>query len=178
MVTFNYNDKKITFTEFYQNTYKKIFNYIYRLTLNQQNAEDLTGSTFLKAFDFLHRTGPKAEINDAWLYKIALNVFYSFKKKHTRNQVISLDDENNHHLFHHITDDNEQLDNILTNFIMAKNILSKLKPLENIIIQLYYFDELTYKEVAQLVGLKEDNVRKKMQRIIQKMRKIILQKKM
>lgn len=62
---------------------KRIYNFVYQMTRQQQDAEDITQQTFIKAFKSLHRFDPQRPIAN-WLYTIArrtaLNHFRASKQ--------------------------------------------------------------------------------------------------
>lgn len=51
---------------------EQIYNYLYRLIGNAEDASDLTQDTFLKAYRALPKTSPDLNLS-AWLYRIATN---------------------------------------------------------------------------------------------------------
>lgn len=61
----------------------RIYNFVYQMTRQQQDAEDITQQTFIKAFKSLHRFDPQRPIAN-WLFTIArrtaLNHFRAAKK--------------------------------------------------------------------------------------------------
>lgn len=71
------SDPRIELYETYKNA---IFLYLYRSTLNQHIAEDLTQDTFLKAFKSLSSFRGESSLK-TWLFKIARNTYINFSKK-------------------------------------------------------------------------------------------------
>ena len=68
-------DLSRSFDRIYDEFKTPIYNYIYHLVGNREQADDLTQDTFLKAFKAL----PKMDANlklSAWLYRIATNTCY------------------------------------------------------------------------------------------------------
>lgn len=51
-----------------------IFNYLYRMCLDPNDAEDFTADTFVKAWQHIGKTQPGLKVGP-WLYRIAMNVF-------------------------------------------------------------------------------------------------------
>ncbi|WP_144476003.1 RNA polymerase sigma factor [Cytobacillus oceanisediminis] len=66
--------------ELYETYKKAIFLYLYRSTMNQHIAEDLTQDTFLKAFHSLSSYRGESSLK-TWLFKIARNTYINFSKK-------------------------------------------------------------------------------------------------
>ncbi|MBT2691598.1 sigma-70 family RNA polymerase sigma factor [Bacillus sp. ISL-55] len=71
------SDPRIELYETYKNA---IFLYLYRSTLNQHIAEDLTQDTFLKAFQSLSSFRSESSLK-TWLLKIARNTYINYSKK-------------------------------------------------------------------------------------------------
>ncbi|NKE06535.1 RNA polymerase sigma factor [Mesobacillus selenatarsenatis] len=71
------SDPRIELYETYKNA---IFLYLYRSTLNEHIAEDLTQDTFLKAFQSLSSFRGESSLK-TWLFKIARNTYVNFSKK-------------------------------------------------------------------------------------------------
>src|SRR5207237_6122032 len=64
-----------SFEQIYDEYKTPIYNYVYHLVGDREQADDLTQDTFLKAF----RALPKMDANlklSAWLYRIATNTVY------------------------------------------------------------------------------------------------------
>jgi RNA polymerase sigma-70 factor, ECF subfamily len=76
------SDPRIELYETYKNT---IYLYLFRSTLNQHIAEDLTQETFLRAFQSLSNFRGEASLK-TWLFKIARNTYINFNRK-KQNQV-------------------------------------------------------------------------------------------
>ena len=62
------------FAALYDRYFERIYNYAYRLTGNQDEAEDVTAQTFKQAFENIGRFEWRGVSAGAWLYRIAGNV--------------------------------------------------------------------------------------------------------
>ncbi|GAM14893.1 RNA polymerase sigma factor [Mesobacillus selenatarsenatis] len=71
------SDPRIELYETYKNA---IFLYLYRSTLNQHIAEDLTQDTFFKAFQSLSSFRGDSSLK-TWLFKIARNTYINYSRK-------------------------------------------------------------------------------------------------
>ena len=63
------------FERIYDEYKTPIYNYIYHLVGNREQADDLTQDTFLKAFKALPKMDASLKLS-AWLYRIATNTAY------------------------------------------------------------------------------------------------------
>jgi RNA polymerase sigma factor (sigma-70 family) len=70
---------------------RKIYQLIYNMTSNREDAEDLVQDVFVKAYSALpHFKGDSSFYT--WVYRIAVNRTINYLKKRKRGQALSLDD--------------------------------------------------------------------------------------
>lgn len=68
------------FMALYEKFYDRILNYLYRRTMNLEDAEDLTSRTFLQAFESLRSREQRVHFKP-WLYQIATNAHVTQVRK-------------------------------------------------------------------------------------------------
>jgi RNA polymerase sigma factor (sigma-70 family) len=68
-------------TEIYQHRHRALFRFFFRLTGRQANAEDLVHEVFLRMIRYRQTYQSGVEF-EAWMYRIARNVFTDQGKKH------------------------------------------------------------------------------------------------
>jgi len=68
---------------------KPLYQFIYRMIEDQEEARDLCQESFLRAYRSLRGFRQKAKFS-SWLYKIAINLCHSWGRKRKRARVISL----------------------------------------------------------------------------------------
>src|SRR4051794_30042093 len=68
-------------SEIYEHRHKALFRFFFRLVGRQAPAEDLTHEVFLRMIRYRH-TYQSGEMFEAWMYRIARNVFADHAKKH------------------------------------------------------------------------------------------------
>jgi len=79
------------FGSLYRRYVERIFNYIYYRTGNAKDAEDLTGKVFFKALDNIQGYKHMGLPFSAWLYRIAHNLVANYHRDRAKKQEISLD---------------------------------------------------------------------------------------
>jgi RNA polymerase sigma-70 factor (ECF subfamily) len=150
--------------------HNEIFKYVYNITGNYQDTEDLLQEIFYKIYKNLKKYDSAKASFRTWLYRISknhvLNYLNSSKAK-MKNKTYEYDDSLNS------TDENIEekavKDNQINRIIKAmKNILSD-KHLQ--IMQLYYFSELTVKEIAETTAIPEKTIYKAIKSSIEKIKK-------
>lgn len=83
---------QISFERLVEHFGGRIFNYLYQLTRNRHDAEDLTQETFVKAFQGIHRYEPSYAFA-TWLFTIAKRTAFSHLRSSRPVEEISPDTE-------------------------------------------------------------------------------------
>ncbi len=132
-----------------------IFYYLLRIVNNRTDAEDLTLECFGKAFRNIDQYSTKYAFS-TWLFRIASNTSIDFIRKRKKS-IIKLDtkDESNINLpsFESKTPSPEQQIINKQNAKYMRQKVSQLKDRYRILIELRYFKEYSYEEIAQEMDL-------------------------
>jgi RNA polymerase sigma factor (sigma-70 family) len=135
--------------------YKKaVYFMILKMIRDADDAEDLTMEAFAKAFRNLHKF-KKDYTFSTWLFRIATNNTIDFirkKKLKTMSLNTTLSDDGGNSVTIDVEDDdkNPQDEYIRTQRIeMVRIFVDKLPAKYRKLVQLRYFDELSYEEIAQ-----------------------------
>lgn len=153
------------FAEVYDHYASRIYQFIYYKTYHKETAEDLTSHTFLRAFENLHHFNPEKGSIGAWIYQIARNLVadhYRAKKK-----TVDIDDVWDLAGYQNVELDvqnKEQLEEL-------REVLRKLPAEQRDILILRIWQELSYKEISQIMGKTEGACKMMFSRVIAKLRK-------
>jgi RNA polymerase sigma-70 factor (ECF subfamily) len=132
-----------------------IFYFLLRIVNNRTDAEDLTLECFGKAFRNINQYSTKYAFS-TWLFRIASNTSIDFIRKKKKN-IIKLEtrDESNMNLpsFESKTPSPEQQIINKQNAKYMRQKVSQLKDRYRILIELRYFKEYSYEEIAQELNL-------------------------
>lgn len=133
-----------------------IYYMLLKMVNNPSDAEDLTIEAFGKAFKNIHQYAPSFAFS-TWLFKIATNNCIDFIRK-KRSTPIALENpnEDKDDPTVHIQSDTLDPEEILINeqkIKMMQNVVSKLKPRYRKLIELRYFKEFSYEEIAAELDL-------------------------
>lgn len=133
-----------------------IYYMLLEIVRNHDDAEDLTLEAFGKAFANLHTYSPKFAFS-TWLYRIATNNCIDFLRKEKGIFVsIDNDDQNNIHeaerLKSHELNPEEKLIR-KQKVTLLHNFVKRLKPRYRTLIELRYFQEYSYKEIADELNI-------------------------
>jgi len=156
------------FKPLYNRYFDAIFRFIYRRTNDEQLASDLCSQVFLKAMQRINKYQFKGVPFSAWLYRIASNEVSQYYRESQKNRVVNADDANLTELIDEIYD--EDREHYKKAMIKA---LDQLKIDDMRLIELRFFEQRPFKEIANILGLTESNAKVKTYRILEKMKKII-----
>jgi len=134
---------------------------------SQADREDLAQEIFYTLWKGSGTYNPNYKFT-TWMYRVALNVaisFYRANKKFKNN--IPLHGTIEEIAEHPLPDDKSHM---LQQRVAALNELDKA-------LMLLYFDEKSYREIAEVLGITETNVATKISRIKEKLKKEITTKK-
>jgi RNA polymerase sigma-70 factor (ECF subfamily) len=80
------------FGQLYERYAQRIYQYIYYRTGSEEDAEDLTAKTFMRAWQHIAKYDDRGIPFSAWLYRIAHNLVANWHRDRSRRKIISLDD--------------------------------------------------------------------------------------
>jgi len=158
------------FKPLYEKYFKKIFLFILHRIGDKAITGDLTSQVFLKALTNIHIFQLRDVPFSAWLYRIALNECNDFFRKQKRYRIVTIEDTAIEELYDEITADTTVPD-------LGKklpDILRQLSAIELQIIELRYFEQRPFKEVADIMGISENHAKTKTYRTLDKMKKLFL----
>jgi len=122
-------------------------------TENETNAEDITIETFSKAFDKIASYNPEFQFN-TWLIAIAKNVHIDLLRKKKSGLFIEITDDENQQAYNIADTTPSAEDELITeqNLSQLLQFIKDLKPHYQEVIQLRYFQEMSYQEIADSPG--------------------------
>jgi RNA polymerase sigma-70 factor (ECF subfamily) len=142
-----------------------IFRFLLKRHCELTLAEEITAQTFLKAItnikSFHYREGGFS----SWLYKIALNESNSYYRKNKKHKVILLDE----------TIASQLMDEVSSNYSdqteqELATAISKLNKNQLELIQLRFYENMSFRQIAEVLSITENNAKVRCYRIIDKIR--------
>jgi len=140
-----------------------VYNFQFSKTSNEDEAQDITIKTFAKAFDKIHLYDDNYNFK-TWLIAISKNILIDHYRKN-ETETISIHKKESG--AYKISDDAPSAEDLLINeqnLNRLLNYIKQLKPHHQEIINLRYFRELSYKEIATELNEPIGNVKVKLLR--------------
>ena len=167
------------FDELLSRYQSKLFNYIYFVVRNQEQAEDIFQETFVKAIVTIQQGRYTADGRfGAWLTRIAHNlVIDSFRQERNENTVSN--DESEVDLFNNadLCDDNIEMQMINDQTLAdVRRLVDALPDNQREVIYMRFYQDLSFKEIAGITGVSINTALGRMRYAILNMRRIAREK--
>ena len=143
------------FAYFVNNYQGMAINIAYRICENMQDAEDVVQESFVKAYKNLHTFRLESKFS-TWFYRIVFNSAVTFTK--TKMWVVDDEVETVGVDLSSDLDTRNQLDMNETSEIVS-HVLSKMPKAYGLMLSLFYLEDNSIKEIAEITGLNNSNVK-------------------
>ncbi|RZJ73427.1 MAG: sigma-70 family RNA polymerase sigma factor [Flavobacterium sp.] len=156
---------QVAFTFLLDFFWNEVYGFMLKRTENETDTEDIVIETFAKAFDKIATYNPEYGFN-TWLIAIAKNVHIDLLRKKKSTLFIDITDEEDQKAYN-IADSSPSAEDALIkeqNLSRLLECIRQLKPAYQEVIQLRYFQELSYQEIADNLGEPLNNVKIKLLR--------------
>ena len=146
------------YAELLNNYRDSLYFMLLKMTNNQVDADDLTIEAFGKAFKNLNQYSPEYAFS-TWLFKIAANNCIDFMRRNRRITYatdISNDESGSHNYPANIPSMNLSPEEKIIEkqkISLMHEVVEKLKPHYRLMIELRYFKEFSYEEIALQLDL-------------------------
>lgn len=156
---------QVAFTFLLDFYWNEVYGFMLKRTENETDAEDIAIETFSKAFDKIGTYNPEFQFN-TWLIAIAKNVYIDLLRKKKSSLFIDITDENDFQAYNVADTSPSAEDQLITeqNLSQLLQFIKELKPHYQEVIQLRYFQEMSYQEIANQLEEPLSNVKIKLLR--------------
>ncbi len=152
------------FGEVYDGFVKKLYDYSFFRIKDKQAAEDIVSDTFMKALEHVGSFDPTKGSAASWLYRIARNTLVDYYRSHKKTTQFPEDFDIADTSSLKIDMENKDM------LYKVEHALQKLSEKEREIIVLRVWDELSYKEIAQVLGKSEASLKMAASRALRALR--------
>ncbi len=157
------------FTRLYFRHYDAIFKYCVHRLFDRQTAEDVTSEVFLSIVKNFHTFEGNERQFRNWIYRIATNAVNQHLRKSSRQKAILFRIEQQTNEAN--GDDGGSKSESQEDAFIVKRALLALKPKDQTIITMRFFENLKLEEIAEIVGTSAGTVRSQLSRALAKLRK-------
>lgn len=164
--------------EIYEAYIGYIYRIVYEVLQNKENAEDVTSEFFIRLWDKAEQFRPGSG-HKGYLATMARNMAIDFLRKYRKEELTALlqdievssgEEEKSKGRYYGNREENEVEDGVIQD-VTIQQALDTLKPAERQIVSLKVLGEMTFREIAQGMGIPLGTVTWKYQNAIKKLRR-------
>jgi RNA polymerase sigma-70 factor (ECF subfamily) len=153
----------ILYERYFEQMYRFIFK---RVSGNEEVAGDLVQQLFMKAMANIQKYEDRGLPFSAWLYRIAQNEVNMFFRSQKKNYTVEITDRQLLVILEEATDETvsqEDLDQLI-------RVINELEPEQADILELRFFQEMSFKEIADIYNISEANAKMRVYRLLEKIK--------
>ena len=160
------NGDNLCFSKLIDAYAKRLYGYFYRLTSNKDISDDLLSELFLKLVDNINSF--KGASFNAWLFKIASNVFYDYLREKQKQQKIV---ENRQKVLE--KENSETIKSSDDTYDKLQIQLEKLDEETKQLLILRFYSQLSFKELSEMYSEPIGTTLSKVHRGLRKLRQLM-----
>lgn len=156
------------FRPLYDFYYLPIFYYVYKRVSNREEADEITALVFLKALENISNYQFKGLPFSSWLYRIAHNTIIDMYRKNKTTRVVDVSTKQIQSIAVEISEpyNDELVQQLIKSF-------DKLSEEEVYLLELRFFEERRFKEIAEILDVTEESLRVKLHRLLKKIKTML-----
>lgn len=149
------------FAQLIEETYRALGFFLRYLGLPEADVDDMAQEVYIKAYRAYERYDESRPFK-SWLFSIAKNAFIDWtRRQKTQRKFL---EQNFVRDFSETFEENSNLRSDI------KDLISKLSAEEQILVELRFFQDLPFKEIAELTGFTVGAVKMRVMRILERMK--------
>lgn len=144
-----------------------VYTILRRMLTSKEDAEEAFQDTFMKVYRSIDKYQDSSKFS-SWVFKIAYNTGLDYIKKTKRTDPLEGKEYN--------ISTNENIEADISKKELRKSLVGLIEKLgegEQVIMTMYYFEEMTIKEMAEITTFSETNIKTKLHRARKKIRAMI-----
>jgi RNA polymerase sigma-70 factor, ECF subfamily len=160
------------FRGLYNRYYERIFLYVWQRIDDKEVAHDVTSQVFLKAMQNLYKYEFKGVPFASWLYRIAKSEVYTVLRKQQTQRTVNIDSVGMGDMVQEMEEDQ-----YAEWMPVLSSAVAELEEDDLQMIEMRFFEKRPFKEIADILDITENNAKVKTYRILEKLKKILIEKK-
>jgi RNA polymerase sigma-70 factor (ECF subfamily) len=159
--------ERVAFDQLVRRHQKGIWRLVRRYVKRDADASDVTQQAFVRAYKGLVSFRGAATVR-SWLYRIAINCALTWLRDHRREEPTEIADDA-------LTEHNPAPAMLIGNQDSARlrEAIQELPPKQKLVLELRVFDDLSFKEVAELADCSENTAKVNFHYAVKKLRDIL-----
>lgn len=158
-----------SFSQLVERYKERIYLLVWRMVRNREDALDLSQEVFIKAYKNLKRFRHESNFY-TWIYRIAVNVALNFARRERFKSFLSLSDLSER--LASGSSPSEDMERDQLSGLIDRGIM-KLPEKQRMVFILRHYEEMSVKEVAELVGRSEGTIKASYYQAIKKLQKFL-----
>ena len=130
-----------------------IYNYIRRLVVSHEDAEDVLQEVFIRVFRHIDQFREESSLS-TWIYRIATNESLRLLNSRKKRETVSTEDMQESLISQLRASDYVDYENELA--VKFQEAILRLPEKQRLVFNLRYYDELDYEEIAHILDGKVD----------------------
>lgn len=158
---FEIEDKEDLIDEIMNKYAQEVLQLVYSYVNNKEVAEDVTQDIFVKCYKSLHTYKGNSNLK-TWLWRIAINHCKDYLKSWYNKKVIVTEDD-----FTYMESQKESVEQIVIQNAEDSRLASAVMSLPikyREVIYLFYYEELSIKEIATVIEVKENTIKTRLKK--------------
>ncbi len=146
---------------------KGVYRIVRRYVRSDADAADVSQQAFVRAFKGLMAFRGAASVR-SWLYRIGINCALSWLRDHRREQPTEIAEDA-------LTEDHASPARLLDGerSVRLRAAIAKLPPKQKLVLELRVFDDLAFKEVAELAECSENTAKVNFHYAVKRLRELL-----
>jgi RNA polymerase sigma-70 factor, ECF subfamily len=138
------------FGQLYDEYVDQIFRYVFYKVGNLVEAQDLTGQTFLKAFENIESYEMRDVAFSSWLYRIAHNLVVDYFRRESKREKVSIDEQPPTP-----SNSGNPVESVMADMESERlyKAMQKLTHNQREVLVLKFIDNLSNNQVAEIMGM-------------------------
>ena len=156
---------------------KTVYSFAFHFVGNSSDAEDISQESFLKVWKNLKRYSSEHARFKTWLMRIVRNTAIDYLRKRKDIPLSSFEDDDGKNVLADIPDETPLPEELLIKKYEANEIelaARELPPLYREVLLLYYGDDRTLQETADILNISANTVKSRHRRALAALRKILV----
>ncbi|MEN8186720.1 MAG: RNA polymerase sigma factor [Bacteroidota bacterium] len=149
---------------------QQLYWHIRKLVITHENADDVLQNTFLRVYKNLSNFKQNSSLK-TWMFRIAYNESMRFLEQDKKKSHYSLNDLGSSYMDNLVADEFFEGDEVQ---LKLHRILSKLPEKQRQVFQMKYYDNLKFREISGILGIKEGTLKTNYYKAVDQIEKKIL----